>query len=247
MNTWIKIARYHLLKRFTYLALPWAWTAFGFAVDLVIFALIPVSHGHHRVMTAHGLVQVQNAPAGRDAAGLAGIVIVYFVLGVVGIAQQMPFALALGVSRRSYYAGTALLGVALATVNGLAITALQAIERATGGWGEAVHIFQVPYILDGPWYLTWLTASVALAVLFGWGMWFGIVYRRWNLPGTLAFIAAQVTVLLFAALGLTWSHAWAGASRFFTALSAAGLTGLLAALAAALLAGGYATIRRATI
>ena len=247
MNTWIKVARYHLLKRFTYLVLPWAWTAFGFAVDLLVFGLIPVSHGHHWVMTPSGLAQVQDTPSGRDAAGLAGIVIVYFVLGVVSIAQELPFALALGVSRRSYYAGTALLGVALAAVNGLVLTALQAIERATGGWGESVHVFQVPYVLNGPWYLTWLTSSVALALLFCWGMWFGIVYRRWNLPGALAFTAAQVTVLLAAALAITWSHAWSGAGHFFTALPAAGLTGLLAALAAALLAGGYATIRRATV
>lgn len=247
MNTWIKVARYHLVKKVTYLAVPWIWTAFGFAVDLVIFAMIPVSRSYHWALTASGLVRVQNPASPRDAGGLAGIVIVYFVLGVVSIAQELPFALALGVSRRSYYAGTALLGVALAVVNGLAISVLQAIERATGGWGESAHVFQVPYILDGPWYLTWLTSSVALALLFGWGMWSGIVYRRWNLPGALAFTAAQVTVLLAVALLITWTHAWAGAGHFFTALSAAGLTGLLAALAAALLAGGYATIRRTTV
>jgi hypothetical protein len=246
MSTWIKVARYHLLKRFTYLALPWAWTAFGFAVDLLIFGLIPVSHSDHRVMTANGLLQVQNPPSSREAGGLAAIVIVYFILGVVSIAQELPFALAMGVSRRSYYTGTALLGVALAIVNGLVITVFQAVERATGGWGESVHIFQVPHVLQGPWYLTWLTSSVALALLFGWGMWSGIVYRRWDLPGALAFTAAQVTVVLAAALAITWSHAWASVGHFFTVLSAAALTGLLAALAAALLAGGYATIRRAT-
>jgi hypothetical protein len=247
MNTWLKVVRYHLLKRFDYLALPWAWTAFGFAADLVIFALVPVSHSYHEVLTGHGLVQVPNPPSARDAGGLGGIVAVYFALGVLSIARGLPFAFALGVSRRSYYAGTALLGVALAVVNGLAITVLQAIERGTGGWGESVHIFRVPYVLDGPWYLTWLTSSVALALLFGWGMWYGIVYRRWNLPGTVAFTAAQVTVLLAAALAITWSHTWAGAGHFFTALSAAGFTGVLAALAAALLAGGYATIRRVTV
>ncbi len=84
-------------------------------------------------------------------------------------------------SRRSYYyTGTALLAVTLAAA-GLALTVLQAIERATGGWGVAMHFFRVSYILDGPWYLTWLTSFVALALLFVYGMWFGIVYRRWNL------------------------------------------------------------------
>jgi hypothetical protein len=35
--------------------------------------------------------------------------------------------------------------------------------------------------------------------------------------------------------------------RFFTTLSAAGLTGVLAALAVGLAAGGFATIRRVTV
>lgn len=247
MSTWIKVVRYHLVKRWMYLGMPWMWTAFGFAVDLVIFGLIPVSHSYHSVATAHGLVKVLNPPSPRDAGGLFGIVVVYFVLGVVSIAQELPFALGTGVSRRSYYAGTGLLALLLAAVNGLAVTVLQAIERATGGWGESAHIFQVPYILDGPWYLTWLTATVTLALLFAWGMWAGIVFRRWSLPGTLGFAAAQISILVLAAALITWTHAWAGTARFFTTLSAAGLTGLLAVLAVALLAGGYGTIRRAAI
>jgi hypothetical protein len=72
----------------------------------------------------------------------------------------------------------------------------------------------VPHILNGPWYLTWLTSTVALALMFTWGMWNGIVYRRWNLPGTLAFTAAQVTVLLAATLLITWAGGWPGAGRF---------------------------------
>jgi hypothetical protein len=140
-----------------------------------------------------------------------------------------------------------LLAVALACTDGLALTGLQAIERATGGWGVHMSFFRVPYLLNGPWYLTWLTSFVGLALLFVYGMWFGIVYRRWSLVGTLAFIAAKVTVLLAAALVVTWAHGWAGVGHFFTGLTAAGLTGLLAVLAVALLAGGRATIRRATV
>ena len=244
MSTWINVARYHLVNRVNFLALPWMYLAFAFAVDLVIFALIPV--GQHSVLTSHGVVQVPQT-SGRDAGGLGALVAIFFALGVTSVARSLPFALALGMSRRSYYTGTALLAVALAAAYGLAITVLQAIEQATDGWGLTTHIFRVPYILDGPWYLTWLTSFVALALLFTYGMWFGIVYRRWSLPGMLAFIAAQVTVLLAAALLITWSHAWPGTGHFFTTLSAAGLTGLLAIAAVALLAGGYATIRRVTV
>jgi len=127
------------------------------------------------------------------------------------------------------------------------LTALQAIERATGGWGVHMHFFQVPYILNGPWYLTWLTSFVGLALMFVWGMWFGIVYRRWNLLGSVAFIASQATVLLAAVVIVAGADAWSGVGHFFTGLTAAGLTGLLAALAALLLAGGQATIRRAAV
>jgi hypothetical protein len=244
MNTLINVARYHLAKRVDYLVLPWVWLAFAFAVDIIIFAMIPV--GHHRVLTANGIILVQNHSP-RDAGGLGAIVAIYFVLGIMSVARSLPFALAIGVSRRSYYAGTALLAVTLAVSYGLAITVLQAIERATNGWGVQTHIFRVPYILDGPWYQTWLTMSVALTLLFGYGMWFGIVFRRWSLIGSVAFASTQVTVLVIAALAITWSHSWPSTGHFFTTRSAVGLTGVLAALAAVLLAGGYTTVRRIAV
>jgi polyferredoxin len=78
-------------------------------------------------------------------------------------------------------------------------------------------------------------------------MWFGIVYRRWNLVGIVAFVAAQVTVLLAAALVVIWADAWPSVDHFFTGLTSAGLTGLLAVLAVVLLAGGHATVRRAAV
>ena len=242
MSTLVKVARYHLVQPFQYLTVAWMFLAFIFAANVVIFALIPVSH--HTVLTANGLASAENA---RYTGALSSFFIIFLALGVQSIGRSLPFGLALGMSRRSYYLGTALLAVVLAFADGLGLTALQAIERATGGWGVHMNFFRVPYLLNGPWYLTWLTTFVGLALLFVYGMWFGIVYRRWNLLGVLAFIAAQVTVLLAAALVVTWAHGWPGVGSFFTGLTAAGLTGLLAVLAVALLAGGHATIRHATV
>jgi hypothetical protein len=236
MRTWVNVARYHLIRPAIYLGLPWAIMAFSFAVNLAIFRLFP---GHGQVPRDNTAYHVTGA--------VSIIYIFFFVMGLFGTGQSLPFGLALGMSRRSYYAGTALLAVALAAADGLVLTVLQAIERATGGWGEAMHFFRVPYLLDGPWYLTWLTSFVGLVLLFAYGMWFGIVYRRWRLTGTVTFIAAQVTVLLGVAVLITWAHTWAGVGQFLTGLSAAGLTGLLAALAALLLTGGYATLRRVTV
>ena len=167
---------------------------------------------------------------------------------MLSIGRSLPFALALGVSRRSYYIGTALLAVALAAVYGLALTVLQVIERATGGWGVGLHFFRVPYILTGPWYLTWLTSFVRAGP---------DVRLRHVVRARLPALEPGRPARLHRRpgrgrarrrdRGVTRAHAWAGVGHFFTTLSAAGLTGLLAALAAALLAGGYATMRRVTV
>jgi hypothetical protein len=210
--------------------LPWAVLGFAFAVDVVVLELTPAGHSGH-----------------RDVGGLAAIFLVLFVLGLQSVAKSLPFGLALGVSRRSFYLGTALLALALAAVYGLALALGQVIERSSGGWGLTMHFFRVPYILQGPWYLTWLTAFVALALLFIYGMWFGLVFRRWNIIGVISFAAGQISVLLVGAVAATWAHGWPTIGHFFTSISALGLTGLLAALTAALLTGGFATMRHVTV
>ena len=78
-------------------------------------------------------------------------------------------------------------------------------------------------------------------------MWCGLVYRRWSLIGLVVFLAAQVCVLVGAAAIATATHGWHDIGRFFTNLGPGGLTGLLAALAAVLLAGGFTTMRRVTV
>ena len=55
------------------------------------------------------------------------------------------------------------------------------------------------------------------------------------------------TVVLALVVVVVWADAWSSVGHFFTGLTVGGLTGLLAVLAALLLAGGHATIRRATV
>jgi hypothetical protein len=229
-STWVKVARYHLADRLSYTALPWGVLAINFAIYLAIAA----SAGRG------GSIQIPSA-------NIAAIYLFFFLAGVLSIGRSLPFAFALGVGRRSYYAGTVLLAVSLAAVYGLALAVLQIIEQATDGWGVGLHFFRVAYILPGPWYLTWLTSFVLLALSFVYGMWCGLVYRRWNLLGLLAVITALAIVLGAGVVITSHAHAWPAIGRFFTTLSAAGLTGLLAALAVALLAGGYATMRHVTV
>lgn len=226
MRTLVNVGRYHLVRPVMYLGMPLAFLAFCFAVNLAIFRAIPANSDAHRVTGA-----------------LMVVVVFYFIRGVFGIGQSLPFGLALGTSRRTYYIGTALLAVTLAAGDALMLTGLQAIERATDGWGVAMLFFRVPFILNGSWYLTWLTSFVLLTLLFSYGMWFGIVHRRWGIIGSLLFIAAQMSVMAAAALVLSWTNT----DHYFAGLSAVGVTGLLAALAILLVTGGYATVRRATV
>ena len=152
--------------------------------------------------------------------------------------RSLPFGLMLGVSRRSYYLGTALLVVLLGAVYAVGLTVLQAIERATSGWGLGVHFFRVPWIMDGPWYQTWLTSFVLLVLFFLYGMWYGLVYRRWNVPGLVTFIAAQILTALVVVLAVSMTHDWHAFGHFFATVTSPALVGVLAAIALTMGVGG---------
>jgi hypothetical protein len=242
MNTWVKVARYHLVRPANYLALP-----------LLIVFTFAVAAGTLGRSRGHGV-----------SGFLVSLAIYFAILGMQAIGRSLPFGLTLGASRRSFCSGTALAGMALALVSGLVLTVLQAVERATGGWGLSMRYFRVPYLLNGPWYDTWLTSAVGLSALFVYGMWYGIVYHRWGTLGTLAFIAAQALVVTAGVVSGAFENGYAGSAAVgsaavgsaavrsaaggsFAGLSALGLTGVIAALAVLILAGGQATIRRATV
>jgi hypothetical protein len=229
MKTLVNVARYHLVDRLMYLAVPWAILAFSFLINLAIAAMAP------------------KQPGGMYTGGLFSIYIFLLICGVMSMTRELPFGLMLGVSRRSYYLGTALLVLALGIAYGLALTALQALERASGGWGASLHYFQVPWIMNGPWYQTWVTSFVLLVLFFLYGMWYGLVYRRWNLFGLLAFAAAQVLLALAVVAVLTLTDGWTTFGNFFTTVQAPARTGVLAAVAIALGLGGFSTMRRVTI
>lgn len=229
MKTLVNVARYHMVDRLQYVAMPWIVLTFTFLVNVAIFAVVPAPE------------------RGKYTGALLTIYIFLFVLGIISMSRALPFGLSLGVSRRSYYLGTALLVLAMGVGYALVLTVLQLVESATAGWGMALHFFRVPWILDGPWYLSWLTSFVLLVLLFVYGMWFGLVYRRWNVTGMIFFVAAQVLVLLAAVVVISLTGNWPAVGEFFGAVTVPGLTGVLAALAVVLGIGGYTTLRRVTV
>lgn len=229
MNTLANVGRYHLVDRVTWLAMPWAILAFSFLVNIGVSLAVPAS------------------PDGIYTGGLVSIYIFMLLCGALSMTRSLPFGLMMGVSRRTYYTGTTLLVLTLGAVYGLALTLLQLVERATNGWGVRLHFFRVPWIMDGPWYETWLTSFVLLVVLVLYGMWYGLVFRRWSVPGLVAFVAAQILVALLAVVAVSATSSWSGVGHFFTTVTALALTGVLAVVAVAMGVGGLTTVRRATI
>jgi hypothetical protein len=229
MNTLVNVARYHLVDRISWVVMPWGILAFSFLVNVVIALVAPA--GSHGIYTG----------------GLATIYVFLLVCGALSMTRSLPFGLMLGVSRRAWYLGTALLVLAVGLAYGLALAVLQIVERATDGWGLSLHYFRIPWIMNGPWYQTWLTSFVLLVLFFLYGMWYGLVYRRWSVPGLVTFIAAQVLVALLVVVVVSATHDWSATGHFFTTLTALTLTGVLAVVAAVMGAGGLSTIRRVTL
>ena len=228
MNTLVKVGRYHLVDRISFLILPLGITLFSFAINLLLFWLVvPEPEGH--------------------TGGVMSLFIYMAVIGALSATRSLPFGLTLGVSRRSYYLGTVALAAGLGVAFGLWVVLMQLIERLADGWGIGLHFFRVTLILDGPWYVSWLTSFVFLVLMTAYGLWAGLVFRRWSVLGLVTFIAAQVLVLVAATLVITWLDGWARVGEFFTGLGALGMTGIAAALAVVLLGAGFATIRRVTV
>ncbi|MHA6799320.1 ABC transporter permease [Bounagaea algeriensis] len=227
MNTLVNIGRYHLVDRLQYGILPVSILALVFAANALVAGTLE-----------EGVL---------FTGGLAALYVFLAVQGSVSTSRSLPFALALGLSRRSYYLGTLGLGVVIAVVYSLGVTVLQAVEAATGGWGLQMHFFRVAWLLDGPWPLTWLTAFVFMALLFAYGMWWGLIHWRWNVLGALCYLAAQLVVAVGFVLVVTWTEAWSTIGEVIAELGPLGITGIAALLAVVLSAGGFATIRRLAV
>jgi hypothetical protein len=84
-------------------------------------------------------------------------------------------------------------------------------------------------------------------LLFAYGMWYGLILRRNGLIGAVLFTAAQGIVAALLAAIATWTHDWTRIGHFFATTATTYIPAILAEIAAILLAGGLATVRRLAI
>jgi hypothetical protein len=226
----VKVARLHLVDRFSYTWLVWGVLAFTFVVNVAIFAVVP-----------------QTQPDGNFTGALVTIYIFMAVIGVQAATKFLPFAFTLGMSRRTYYLGTVALVVGLCLVYAAILTMLWWLEGVTNGWGLQLHFFRVPWILGGPWYQVLVTNFVLMSFVFLFGLVAGLIYRRFALLGSVVFYASLTLLVVLGIMVITWRQAWPAVGSFVANLNILTASGLVAVIAAAFAVGGYLTIRRITV
>ena len=227
MDRILAAARLHTVRPLATIGLTWLIVLGVALINVIVWRTTP---------------QDENSAAAGAVVPLAAVVLVSFVQAVT---QLLPFGMGMGLSRRSFYAGTALAAVLLSAAYGLALTALAAIERATGGWGVDLAFFAPPWVEARHPVLQWVALSALLLLAAATGAGIGIVYKRFGATGMYLLTVAVIVVVGAALLAIGTLDAWQQVGNWLTGQS---MVVLAVALPAVLTVGGgvlsFAGLRR---
>jgi hypothetical protein len=229
MNRTLGAARLYTVRPQISLTIPWAVGLAAFAVNVSVWAV-----GH--------LGNDSSAGTGGVSAVFISLLIVY----VQGVTQTFPFAMAVGLSRHTFYAGTAVVALVQTVAYSAILTALTAVENATGGWGVGLQ-FWAPYGLSRQsvpeQFLIYASILLGSAFL---GIAIGVAAKRWGATGLWTLGIAALLLLGGAAVLITGLHDWSAVGHWIVARSALAMAlsaaGVLTVVSAGL---SYAGLRRA--
>jgi hypothetical protein len=186
-------------------------------------------------------------PEGRTTGGLLSIYITVGVGYLQTMTQTFPFAIGLSVTRRAFYAGTALLVAVEALGFGALVWLLSLAERATGGWGIGLKFFALDFLLVDGALLQWLVYAVPFAAFAALSVFTGVVFKRWGQAGMYAMFIGAAVVLAVAVVVITWRGWWLDVGGWFAGQTPTALfAGYPLVLALVLGGAGWLAIRRAT-
>jgi len=226
MTEVIKVGRMQLMNRWAFLGVPVAILVGVTILAIAIAAVLPVD----------GPVYV--------GAGQAPLWY-FFAVGIQALTLTFPFALAMSVTRRAFFAGT--VGTFAALALGLAVIyfGLSRVEAATGGWGVDAYVYALPWISDGPWYQTILFFWALTVFFFMAGFWGATIYKRWSTTGLLIVLLGLGVVVVALAGLATATSSWAAVGRVLSGQTPLSVSAWLAALVLVLFGGSFLTLRRA--
>ena len=230
MNRVLTAARLHLIHPLIAFGVPWLVVGISFGINWLIWKFADLQH---------------QADDGGFTGGVLSLYITLSIVFVQTVTQMLPFAMGLSVSRRTFYLGTALVGVAQAVGYGLALAVLTAIEGASDGWGVGLH-FWAPGGLDvDNFALQVLVSGAPMLAFIACGAGIGVVQKRWGSAGTWGLIIGGLVVFGGLAVLLTGLGAWGSVGNWFADRSVETLTITLpAALAVVLAALTWTGLRR---
>jgi hypothetical protein len=228
MNRVVQAARLHLIHPLVILGIPWLVVGISFAINVAIWSLTPAGEQD-----------------GGFTGGVLALYITVLVVYVQAVTQLLPFAMGLSLSRRTFYLGTALVAVVQSLFYGVALSALVAIENATGGWGSDLSYWAPgPFEVDNP-VLQVLTSGAMMLAFSFIGVGIGIVHKRWGSAGTWSLIIGSNVLSGGLIVLVTWLDAWGAIGNWFADQSLVTLTvGLPAAFALVVALAAYPGIRR---
>ncbi|OLT45490.1 hypothetical protein BJF85_18595 [Saccharomonospora sp. CUA-673] len=230
-NRILNVARIQLVNKVMVIGLPLFILLCVFAVNLALFLAVPF-------------------PEPEDGMAMTGAVIsIYIATAIVHVqtmSQTLPFALGMSITRRDFVFAAGAVVVGQALLYGVVLWVMRLLERATGGWGVNVAMFDLAFMeTANPLTQILVFAAPFLFVSFC-GLWAGIVFQRWGQLGVWVWILSFAAVLVGATAVVGWQDWWSSVGSFFTDTPTVVLLGVYPTVIAVVFAAAtYATSRRA--
>jgi hypothetical protein len=228
MNRVLAAGRLQLIHPAAILGIPWAIAVSSFVINWGVWSLAD-------------LREQPDAFTG----GVASLYVTVAVVFVQAVTQLLPFAMAMSLSRRTYWMGISLVGLASALGYGVVLTILGRVESATDGWGVGLEFWTPgPMRADNAFLQVLVSGAPMLAFIFA-GIGFGVVSKRWGPTGVWGFIIAAMFVLGGIVTLVTWLHSWGSIGTWLGDQTLATLAiAVPVVLAVVLAAATYRGIRR---
>lgn len=130
--------------------------------------------------------------------------------GFTAMGQYFPLALGLGLTRREFAAGTALVFVGNAAFYAAIVTIGKVIEVATGGFGLGIRFFDVVYTGTGEWWQTLIQTFLLILTVMLVGAAITTAFHRWGQSFLWVFWIALAVVVLGVVAASVLSDAFRG-------------------------------------
>ncbi|GAA2544698.1 uncharacterized membrane protein YidH (DUF202 family) [Neomicrococcus aestuarii] len=183
----LRVVKLQLVDKKQQILVPVLITAAGIVISVIVGELIKLA----------------GAPAGAVTEGMRNnqaalwILCGYFIsLGALMYSRSLPFAVALGSTRREYWLGTTLTLLVASVGLAVASTLLLGLEKLTNGWFTGTRMYDTYIMGDGNYGYAFLMGFVISALSLLAGNFFAAIYLRWKSAGVTYSIILIVLALL---------------------------------------------------